>query len=306
MRAHRQDRQPDDVLGPRALAAMAEAARRSREAADEPETSTPRTVLKRPRPTAKPDGPVPTTPEAATRSADPPFRRHDPSESVLSEGPSGAPGVAAIPIADPSTRSGPKRATRAQPNPDPDVPGSGREHRPRSSRLIASLSLLAIVAALVGTWAIKGNGGTAPSSSRSHPDVSTVSPSLAPPTAQAGASSGGATTTGGTTLPAPPTTAGPSSPTSLPVATSGGPLLTTLIPASGNAGQVLVIEGSSLVSPSGQITAHFGTETATVACPAQTSCIVQVPPNEAPTGSVPFTVTTDTGTSNALTFSYSQ
>jgi hypothetical protein len=82
-------------------------------------------------------------------------------------------------------------------------------------------------------------------------------------------------------------------------------VLTTLEPASAAPGQVLVIVGSNLMSASGQITANFGTETSTVACPQTTSCLVMVPQDGTSGTSVPFTVTTDSGTSNALTFSYS-
>jgi hypothetical protein len=82
-------------------------------------------------------------------------------------------------------------------------------------------------------------------------------------------------------------------------------VLTALEPASGAPGQIIVITGSDLLSPSGQITAQFGIETTLVACPQQTSCIVMVPPDGAFVSSVPVTVTTDAGTSNALTFSYS-
>jgi hypothetical protein len=162
--------------------------------------------------------------------------------------------------------------------------------------LIVSLSLLAIVAALLGTWAVKGSGGGTPTSSASHPGAPTATSPPAPSTAQAGQGPAAATVPTTTAPAAPPTTSVPAAGT--------GPSLTTLDPASGVPGQILVIEGTDLLSPSGQITAHFGTATATVACPAQSSCLVMVPPNTAAAASVPFTVTTDTGTSNALTFSY--
>jgi hypothetical protein len=59
------------------------------------------------------------------------------------------------------------------------------------------------------------------------------------------------------------------------------------------------------MSASGQITAQFGAETSTVACLAQTSCLVIVPPDGSPAATIPVTITTDGGTSNALTFTYS-
>ncbi len=302
MRARRQDRQPDDVLGPRALAAMADAARRSREANDEPETATPRRRQRPRRPPARTGinasatGSVPPVTEPTSGSV-------LPSTSAPSPGPSPSSLTAPDPVSESASRTASSRSASAAA--DRDRSDARRDERSRSSVLIVSLALVAVVAALIGTWAIKGSGGTAPTSS-AHQGGPAAPPSSAPPTAQAGSSSGGTTPTRGATLPAPTTPVGSTPTTAPPAPSSGtGPQLTTLTPASGIAGQVLVIEGSNLVSPSGQITAHFGTETATVACPAQTSCIVQVPQNTASTASVPFTVTTDTGTSNPLTFSYS-
>ena len=81
-------------------------------------------------------------------------------------------------------------------------------------------------------------------------------------------------------------------------------MLSALDPSSGAAGQIVVITGTNFVSPSGQITVNFGAQTAIIACPEQTGCLVAVPPAAGTAASVPVTVTTDGGTSNPLTFTY--
>jgi hypothetical protein len=167
-----------------------------------------------------------------------------------------------------------------------------------------SVSLMAVVAALLATWAVKDSGGGSPSSSgRRAASTHTAPP--APPTAQAGHESGPAvasprtTSVTTTTQPAATTTT-----TSAP-ATGSGPVLSSIEPISGTPGQIIVVSGSNLMSTSGQITAQFGAETSTVACLAQTSCLVIVPPNGSPAATVPLTITTDGGTSNTLNFTYS-
>ncbi len=82
------------------------------------------------------------------------------------------------------------------------------------------------------------------------------------------------------------------------------PALTTLDPSSGAAGQVLVINGTNLLSPSGTITAQFGGQNTTIACPQSTSCLIEVPSANGTTGTAQVTVTTDGGTSNPVTFTY--
>ena len=81
-------------------------------------------------------------------------------------------------------------------------------------------------------------------------------------------------------------------------------MLSAVQPASGAAGQVVVITGTNLISLSGQITAHVGAQVALIACPEQTSCLVDVPAATGTDPSAPLTVTTDSGTSNPLTFTY--
>ena len=172
--------------------------------------------------------------------------------------------------------------------------------------LIVSVSLMAILAALLGAWAVKDSGSGSPTPSGGRPTASAHTVPDAPPTAQAGHTSGPADTTPGTT--SVTTTTGPSATTATTAtsapSTGSGPVLTSIEPASGTPGQTIVVTGSNLMSPSGQITAQFGADTSTVACLAQTSCLVVVPPDSAPTATIPLTITTDNGTSNAVTFTY--
>ncbi len=113
-------------------------------------------------------------------------------------------------------------------------------------------------------------------------------------------------TTGGS--PGPATSTVPSgsatgAPTALPEP-AGPPALSTLAPASGQAGQTVTVTGSNFLSSSGQISAQIGGQVAPVACPNQTICTIVIPPNPGSTSAASVTVTTDSGTSNALVFTY--
>ena len=99
---------------------------------------------------------------------------------------------------------------------------------------------------------------------------------------------------------------GPSTSTSTaPPATPGGPpVIASLSPASGSAGQGIQVAGSNFLSSSGQIVATFDGQVAPTSCPAQNTCTVTVPPmNGSPAAQVK--ITTASGTSNAVTFTYS-
>jgi hypothetical protein len=94
--------------------------------------------------------------------------------------------------------------------------------------------------------------------------------------------------------------------TTLPTPTPGAaPIISSLSPSSGAAGQAITILGANFMSPSGHISARVGTRLASIACPQQSTCTLTVPPPDpGTTGSVSVTVTTDSGTSNAVSFSY--
>jgi hypothetical protein len=97
-----------------------------------------------------------------------------------------------------------------------------------------------------------------------------------------------------------------SSSSTLPTPTPGAaPVISSLSPSNGTAGQAITVLGANFMSPSGHIAARFGTVLASIACPKQSTCTLTVPPAApgAPS-SVMVTVTTDSGTSNSISFSY--
>lgn len=92
--------------------------------------------------------------------------------------------------------------------------------------------------------------------------------------------------------------------TAPPAAPGGPPVISALSPASGAAGQGIQVAGANFLSSSGQIVATFNGQVAPTSCPAQNVCSVTVPPMSSP-GSAQVVITTASGTSNALTFTYS-
>ena len=347
MRARKPGRHSDEAMGPRALAAMADAARRSREAglgtapggattdgqpvvphavevvhADdivtEPElpepdvraTPTARSMAARDTPAADWSPPPPPDPSIPAK---PPFGTAETAAAGTAAARTAAAETAAARTAAAETAAAESGWTARTTTPSGTRPRRERtatrgDHHRRSSKLIVGVSLMAIVAALLGTWAVKDSGGGSLSSSGRPPTTSPHTTPDAPPTAQAGNEGVGA---GGTasgaasvTTTTPPAVSTTTTPASAPAAGTG-PVLSSIEPASGTPGQTIVVLGSNLMSPSGQITAQFGPETSTVACLAQTSCLVIVPPDGSLTSTTPLTITTDGGTSNALTFTYS-
>ena len=81
-------------------------------------------------------------------------------------------------------------------------------------------------------------------------------------------------------------------------------MISALNPSSGPAGESVQVAGSNFLSSNGRIVATFDGQAASTSCPAQNTCTVTVP---AATGSpsAQVTITTSSGTSNAVTFTYS-
>ncbi len=74
-------------------------------------------------------------------------------------------------------------------------------------------------------------------------------------------------------------------------------------PASGMAGQAIGVSGANFLSANGQIVATFNGQVAPTSCPSPTTCSVTVPPlTQASVALV--TITTSSGTSNAVHFTY--
>jgi hypothetical protein len=81
-------------------------------------------------------------------------------------------------------------------------------------------------------------------------------------------------------------------------------VIASLSPASGTAGEGIQVAGSNFLSSSGQIVATFNGQVTATSCPAQNTCTVTVPPMSG-SQSAQVTITTASGTSNAVTFTYS-
>lgn len=82
------------------------------------------------------------------------------------------------------------------------------------------------------------------------------------------------------------------------------PQLTGISPMSGVPGEDVVVTGTNLFSADGEILAHFAGAPAPTTCPGQHSCTLVVPADPTSSATVGVTITTQSGTSNALTFTY--
>jgi IPT/TIG domain len=187
---------------------------------------------------------------------------------------------------------------------------SDRSRQPRRFVLPASMFVLpaamgvvaigvAAVVLAAALWVSLGGGA-----SRSPTRISSSSsyPARAPSSANAPVSATIPNPTRSSTP--PPTTPTPSS-TPSGGGGSGSPQLESLSPALGTPGQVITASGGNFFSGAdGRILAYFGSQEAPTSCPTQSTCTVTVPTLSGPPGDVPVTVTTDGGTSNALTFTY--
>lgn len=280
----------NQTFSPKALTAIAEASRRSREAGVGPDP------LRR-----RPEGPSPYGTTDGTIGAPVPPAAH-------------AVAAGSTAVAERSARL-PRRPAR---------PLDSGERRLRMAIGIAAGVLVATAAAVVGT-ANDGHPQTGGRTvaARSHRPASSTVPRAGTSSGHAGASSTSSTlaTTGGadgqatanvgsqgpaSTVPNAPagTTSGEAGTSSTLAPPDGPPALSALAPPSGPAGQAVTVTGSNFLSPSGQISARVGGEVASVTCPDQTTCTVVIPPNQGATSSAPVTISTDSGTSNALAFTY--
>jgi IPT/TIG domain len=354
VRAGRPRQDNDRALSPQALAAIAEAARRSREARVGPEPGRTRPAEPRTTRTTRPVTPPTPRPveESVAGTPDRPLgpqgamartqTRDAPVVPIVPSGPPTQPGrtresspvshqdpVVAAPVpatvpARPAQRGGPggtgtspppsggTRWVGAEPPIQPfgpaeapsplesRVPARGRPRRPPGAgerRLrwavgLTAVLLVVVVAAVVGTRS--GSGNQAPGRAASAGAVSGA-PATRPSTVPTTGASGGGTT-------APTAT---SMPTSIPPVVPGGmPVLSAIQPSTGSAGQRVTVSGSNFLSSSGQITAAVDGQVAPVTCPDQQTCTIVIPADTGSTASAPVTITTDSGTSNALVFTY--
>jgi len=86
---------------------------------------------------------------------------------------------------------------------------------------------------------------------------------------------------------------------------AGAPVLSALAPDVGQPGDVITVTGNGLMSADGLIIATFGQSQAQIVCPTQTTCRMTVPQEPHRSSSaVEVTVTTRSGSSNAMLFRY--
>jgi IPT/TIG domain len=197
----------------------------------------------------------------------------------------------------------------------PDVPPAAPQHHravePAGDdrgrrRLKVSVLSLAVVVLLVAT-ALAVTLAT-----KEGPVSSPVKVRAATGGAGTGGAATGQTRTGGAATgrasgPAPTAPSSTISPPASSVPATGGggpPVLSTLSPSTGTAGQSVVVSGTNFISADGVVQARFGGQLAPTACPVQTACTVTVPAMTGSPTSVPVTITTAGGTSNALTFTF--
>ncbi|HEY1444799.1 MAG TPA: IPT/TIG domain-containing protein [Acidimicrobiales bacterium] len=177
--------------------------------------------------------------------------------------------------------------------PPPSAPARTAEPARREHWLTISVAAVAALVVLAGiALAVSSGGGGQQGASPPAPTPTTAhtgGPANHPaPGRHTGRSSGSSTTTST----APPATPG------------GPPVIASLVPASGAPGQGIQVAGSNFLSSSGQIVATFNGQVASTSCPAPNTCTVTVPPMSG-SSSAQVTITTASGTSNAVTFTYS-
>lgn len=177
----------------------------------------------------------------------------------------------------------------------PSAPARTDESARREHWLTISVAVVAALVVLGGiALAVSSGGGGQQGASPPAPTPTTAhagSPAAAhhPASGHRTQRSGGSSTTTST---APPATPG------------GPPVIASLSPANGAAGQGIEVAGSNFLSSSGQIVATFNGQVTSTSCPAQNTCTVTVPPMSG-SSTAQVTITTASGTSNAVTFTYS-
>ncbi|HWE65146.1 MAG TPA: IPT/TIG domain-containing protein [Acidimicrobiales bacterium] len=97
--------------------------------------------------------------------------------------------------------------------------------------------------------------------------------------------------------PATSTTSAPSTP-------GAPPHISSLTPASASPGQTITATGSNFLSSNGSIVASFNGQVTATSCSSEDVCTVTVPPAPAGATSAHVTITTSSGISNAIAFSY--
>jgi hypothetical protein len=155
--------------------------------------------------------------------------------------------------------------------------------------LVVVAGALVVVAAIA--LAVSLTGGGPPTAPLPSTAPAAIHPGAAP--AKGNHKPGGTSGRSANTSTTAPTSAAP----------GGPPVISSLTPSSGSAGQSVQVVGANFLSSSGQVVAMFNGQVAPTSCPAQNTCTVTVPPS--PGGATAqVTITTASGTSNVVTFTY--
>jgi IPT/TIG domain len=197
----------------------------------------------------------------------------------------------------------PPPRTNPAPNPQHRLPATdptdqGRAQEPAHRRpdrwllasVVAAAVLVVVAAAALGVSTSRNSQPAAPSPSRA-----AAAPARSAPRPGAAGTKGGGTSSTTTTTTAPATTT--------PFGAVGVPVISSLTPSSGTAGEGIQVAGANFLSSNGQIVATFNGRVAPTSCPAQNTCTLTVPPQSGPS-SAQVSITTASGTSNAVTFTY--
>jgi hypothetical protein len=201
----------------------------------------------------------------------------------------------------------PPWSTQAHPAPLPESNGArssqgdALDRRQRQLRTLVGVLGALVVLGLIGIIVanVTGSSSTPPARVASNPSVT-----AAPPT------TGSKSTTHHKVVTSPKSTSRSSKTTqttqsTLPSTPGAAPVISSISPASGAAGTSITVSGANFMSSSGQIVAKFDGQVAPTSCPELSTCTVTVPTLPAGTsGSVPFTITTDSGTTSPKDFTY--
>lgn len=196
-------------------------------------------------------------------------------------------------------------------------PGPRRSLDPlrRSLRVAVVATLAVLGAALVALITVRAVGpGRDPGLHRSvprHPEAARTPGALGGTPNTQPVSTSGPDSSPTTQLSPPPRATAPPVPATTPAAGAGSvppgpePVVTAIAPDGGPPGTTIVLSGQGFFSPNGAVQVTIGSVPAATSCATQESCIATLPalPLGTPS-SVGVTVTTESGTSSPLAFSY--
>ena len=206
-------------------------------------------------------------------------------------------GAAPLPLPPPPP---PRGRHPARPVGPPPPPTAGDQRSAGPDRwLIGSVAVVAALVVAAAVALIVSLSGSSP------PLPATAARSVATTTVAHSPSTASHAGTSPTTAPTPsttPTSIPTSAPPTVAVAPAGPPVISSLSPSSGTAGQTITVAGANFLSSSGQIVATFNGQVTATSCPAQSTCTVTAPALSAPSAQV--VITTAGGASNAMTFTY--